>query len=427
MRLLALCLVALLLGCEPVDSDAPAPTTHLAADTTRVATGPVKTGAQVLAERHFDLLDGKRVGLIVNHTARVDTVHVIDLIDAAPNVEVTALFGPEHGLRGTADAGEKVADGRDDRTGAPVYSLYGNTRKPTPEMLRDVDVLVFDIQDVGARFYTYISTMGLAMQAAAENDIPFVVLDRPNPLGGAYVAGFVLEAEQTSFVGQYPIPIAHGLSVGELARMIQGEAMLPGLENLHLDVVEMANWERFMLWPGTGLPWISTSPNIPDFETALVYAGTCLFEAVAASEGRGTRTPFTLLGAPWANGQALADTLNARALPGVQFEAASFTPRSIEGMSASPRFKDEALQGIRLTVTDADAYRSVETGIHVLHAFYQQASGDFVSNPEWLAKLSGTSRLGTLLTQGASPEDMIAAWQNEVADFEERREAYLLY
>jgi uncharacterized protein YbbC (DUF1343 family) len=294
-------------------------------------------------------------------------------------------------------------------------------------MLREVDVLVFDIQDVGARFYTYISTMGLAMQAAAENNIPFVVLDRPNPLGGAYVSGFVLEPEQTSFVGQYPIPIAHGLTVGELARMIQGEAMLPGLDHLQLDVVPMADWERAMLWPATGLPWISTSPNIPDFETALIYAGTCLFEAVAASEGRGTETPFTLLGAAWANGQALADTLNARALPGVRFEAASFTPRSMEGMSANPRFEGEDLQGIRLTVSDADAYRSVETGIHVLHAFYQQASDDFVSNPEWLAKLSGTPRLATLLTDGASPAAMIAAWQDEVAAFEERRESYLLY
>lgn len=429
MRLFFLCLIVLLLGCEPAPADQGTPAPNGTDETTLSATGPVKTGAQMLAKATFQRLDGKRVGLIVNHTARVDSVHVIDLIDDAPNVKVTALFGPEHGLRGTADAGEKIDDGRDDRTGAPVYSLYGKTRKPTPEMLRDVDVLVFDIQDVGARFYTYISTMGLAMQAAAENNIPFLVLDRPNPLGGTYVSGFMLEPAQTSFVGQYPIPIAHGLTVGELARMIQGEAMLPGLENLQLDVVTMADWERPMLWPATGLPWINTSPNIPDFETSLVYAGTCLFEAVAASEGRGTETPFTLLGAPWTNGQALADTLNARHLSGVRFEAAAFAPHSIEGMSANPRFEGEDLQGIRITVTDADAYRSVETGIHILHAFYEQApsSLDFIARAEWLAKLSGTPRLGTLLTQGASPEAIIAAWQDEVAGFEERRKGYLLY
>ena len=197
----------------------------------------LQTGAQTLVANDFDALAGQRVGLIVNHTARVDTAHLIDRIHRAPNVEIGALFGPEHGLRGTADAGEKVADGVDDRTGAPIYSLYGANRQPTAAQLEGLDALVFDIQDVGARFYTYISTMGLAMQAAAESDVPFIVLDRPNPLGGDYVSGFVREPEQESFVGQYPIPIAHGMTVGELARMIQGEAMLPGLESLDLRVV----------------------------------------------------------------------------------------------------------------------------------------------------------------------------------------------
>ncbi len=425
MHLMVLLTALVLLGCGASASEEPRP----AADTTDAEARLVKTGAQVLVESSFRLLDGKRVGLIVNHTARVGEAHLIDRVHEAPNGELRALFGPEHGLRGTAEDGVEVADGRDDRTGVPVYSLYGQTRKPTPEMLGDVEILVFDIQDVGARFYTFISTMGLAMQAAAEVGLPFVVLDRPNPLGGVYTSGFVLEPEHTSFVGQYPIPIVHGLTVGELARMIQGEGLLPGLENLQLDVVEMEGWQRGMLWPETGLPWINTSPNIPGFETALVYPGACFFEATAASEGRGTETPFTLLGAPWADGQALADTLNARRLPGIRFEAVAFTPRPIEGMDTNPKLEGQPLQGIRHIVTDGHTFRPVETGIHVLHAFYHQAPdvNNFLTRQAWLTRLSGTTRLGQMLAQGARPEAIVAAWQEEVEAFRERREGYLLY
>jgi uncharacterized protein YbbC (DUF1343 family) len=421
-----LMLLFLLLGCGSASSEQSAPSS----DTVAPDTSAVRTGAQVLADRGFDLLDGRRVGLIVNHTARVDTVHLIDAVDATSGVTLAVLFGPEHGLRGTADAGETVSDGVDDRTGAPVYSLYGQTRKPTPEMLDGLDVLVFDIQDVGARFYTYISTMGLAMQAAAEADLPFVVLDRPNPLGGVLVSGFVLEPEQTSFVGQYPIPVAHGLTVGELAQMIKGEGWLPGLENLDLTVVPVEDWQRPQRWPATGLPWIPPSPNIPDVETAFVYPGTCLFEATGASEGRGTREPFRLLGAPWADGQALVDTLTARTLPGVRFTPAPFTPESIEGMASNPKLEGVPLGGIRLHVVDPSAYRPVATGIHVLHAFYHQAqrAGEaFVTRPDWMDKLAGTERLREMLTAGATPEAIVAAWQAEVDAFAQRRTPYLLY
>jgi len=426
MRRAIMLILFLLLGCGPQAAEAPGPAV---ADTTAVAAGSVKTGAQVLVEQGFEALAGKRVGLIVNHTTRVGDTHLIDLVHEAPNVTLAALFGPEHGLRGTAEDGVQVADGRDDRTGAPIYSLYGRTRKPTPEMLRGVEVLVFDIQDVGARFYTFISTMGLAMQAAAEAGIPFVVLDRPNPLGGVYMAGFVLEPEHTSFVGQYPIPVAHGLTVGELARMIQGEGLLPGLEALQLDVIAMEGWERAMQWPETGLPWINTSPNIPGFETALVYPGACFFEATSASEGRGTETPFTWLGAPWADGPALADTLNAHGLPGVRFEAARFTPRPIEGMDTNPKHEGQALQGIRYVVTDRQVFQPVEAGIHVLYAFYRQApdAAAFLARPEGLARLAGTTRLAAMLTQGTGPEAVIAAWQDDVVSFRQRRAPYLLY
>lgn len=426
MQALSVLLALLMLsGCQAAEGQREQAAPDSAAQT------PVKTGAQVLTEEGFRRLQGRRVGLIVNHTALVDSVHLIDAVHEAADVEVGAIFGPEHGLRGTADAGELVEDGRDVRTGAPVYSLYGQTRKPTPEMLRGLDALLFDVQDVGARFYTYISTMGLAMQAAAEAGIPLIVLDRPNPLGGTYVSGFVLEPEHRSFVGAYPIPVAHGLTAGELARMIQGETMLDGLEDLRLEVVAMEGWRRAQRWTSGDLPWIRPSPNIPDAETALVYAGACFFEATSASEGRGTHHPFKLLGAPWANAEALAGTLNARGLPGVRFEPAQFTPRSIEGMSSQPKLEGEPLEGIRYLIEDAEAFRPVEAGIHVLHAFYQAAQRssreDFISRPEWLAKLAGTERLGEMLRAGAAPEAIIAAWQEEVETFERQRAPYLLY
>ena len=425
-KLGVLLLLLALIGCAPAEGQQEPPTTS--ASDVRAA---VKTGAQVLAEDGFRRFQGQRVGLVVNHTAMVDSVHLIDAIDAAPDVEVSALFGPEHGLRGEDEAGDTVEDGRDVRTGAPIYSLYGATRKPTPEMLSDLDVLVFDIQDIGARFYTYISTMGLAMQAAAEAGLPFVVLDRPNPLGGRYVAGFVLEPEHHSFVGAYPIPVAHGMTVGELAQMIQGEKMMEGLEDLQLEVVAAEGWTRQTLWPETGLPWIAPSPNIPDVETAFVYAGACFFEATSASEGRGTRQPFKLLGAPWANADALADTLNARGLPGVRFESATFTPESIPGMASDPKLEGEEVHGIRYVVEDLSAFLPVETGIHVLHAFHQAAKeagvSDFISRPEWLITLGGTTQLLQLLEADASPPEIIAAWQVDVQAFEAQRSSYLLY
>lgn len=389
---------------------------------------PVRTGAQVLVDEDFARLAGMRVGLVTNHTARVGDAHLIDCLGAAPNVELAALFAPEHGLRGTAEAGAEVRNGVDEATGVPVFSLYGPSKAPPPEALGGLDVLVFDMQDVGARFYTYISTMGHAMQAAAGVGIPFIVLDRPNPLGGEQVAGFVLEPTHTSFVGMYPIPIQHGLTVGELARMIAGEGWLPGLERLDLRIVPMEGWRRAMRWPETGLPFIPTSPNIPDFETALVYPGTALIEGTTASEGRGTEAPFLLVGAAWANAGALADTLNARGLPGVRFEAVRFTPRSIPSRATGPKGEGVEQLGVRLVVTDAAAFRPVEAGVHVLHALnHQRPRGTAFFQHDWLAKLAGSERLQRMLDAGTAPQTIIAAWTDEVAAFERARRPYLLY
>jgi uncharacterized protein YbbC (DUF1343 family) len=394
--------------------------------------GTVRTGADLIAERNFAGLAGMRVGLVSNHTGLVGAIHIADLIHQSGTPRLAAILAPEHGFRGTAEAGAKVAGGVDPQTGVRVLSLYGKTRKPTPAMLRGLDVLVFDIQDIGVRFYTYISTMGLAMQAAAAAGIPFIVLDRPNPLSGVYVSGFVMEAAQRSFVGQYPIPQAHGLTIGELASLIKGERLLPGLEKLELHVELARGWRRSMLWPATGLEWVAPSPNIVSFDTALAYAGTGLLEATSASDGRGTMRPFATIGAPWIDGNRLAGELGGRGLPGARFESIRFTPRAIASMASAPRHEGKSVRGVRIAITDAAAYRPVETGIHVLDALLRQSSPagsrpKLIDQPAFLARLAGTGRLGRMLEAGAAAEAIIASWRDEVSRFDALRKRYLRY
>jgi uncharacterized protein YbbC (DUF1343 family) len=393
--------------------------------------GPVVTGAEALVRDGFAALAGKRVGLIANQTSRVGSQHLADLLAMAPNVKLTAILAPEHGFRGEIEAGAKVGDAVDARTGVPVFSLYGATKRPTAAMLRNLDVLVLDIQDIGTRYYTYISTMGLAMQAAAAARIPFVVLDRPNPLGGHYVSGFVLEPPLASFVGQYPIPIVHGMTMGELARMIGGERWLDGLDALELTVVPIEGWRRTVRWPELKRPWVATSPNIPSFEAALVYPGIGLVGEAKVNEGRGTPTPFSLVGAPWADGASLAARLNAADLAGVRFAAHAYTPRSIPGVALNPRFESRPLNGVRIEVKDAAVFAPLEAGVHVLAALFAEARAKGVAEPianlAMLHALAGTKRLHRMLAEGRSAADIIAAWQPEVALFRVQRAPYLLY
>jgi len=408
-------LVAVASGCEPEEKDV------------------VRTGAEVLVESDFQILSGEDVGLLVNHTARVDTSHLIDRVHGAPNVDLVALFGPEHGLRGTQGAGASVRDGHDAQTGVPVYSLYDDTRRPTPTELEGLNTLVFDVQDVGARFYTYITTMGRAMQAAARAGVRFVVLDRPNPLGGTYVSGFMMEPDHESFVGRYPIPIAHGLTVGEMALLIKGENLLPGLDSLDLKVVRMQGWNRTMQWPDTHRKWTPPSPNIPTWETALVYPGTCFFEAVRVNEGRGTDHPFLQIGLPWTKAAAVSvrNRLRSRSIPGVAFDTVSFTPTSRPGAAASPRFEGDRLHGVQIEIVDRRRTRPVELGMHALHATYQEArrltETSFVSRPEHLTRLAGTDTLQRMLQDGVSPDSIIRSWREPVARFRSLRAPYLLY
>ena len=390
----------------------------------------VKVGAEILCDHGFSELSGKRVGLITNQSAVVGEKHIVDIMVSNVKIKIVAIFAPEHGYRGQKEDGEKIGRTIDEPSGIPVYSLYGAIFKPTPEMMHGIDILVFDIQDIGARFYTFISTMGFAMQTAAELHIPFVVLDRPNPLGGDYVAGPVLEKEQTSFTGAYQIPIAHGMTIGELALMIKGEQMLPGLEHLDLRVIKMTGWQRDMQWQDTGLKWVQTSPNIPDFETALLYSGICLFEGTAASVGRGTFEPFKSVGYPGINSGELAIKLNEMNLPGVLFKQTTFTPKSIPGMSSHPAYQERKIPGIGITVTAPRVFQPVETAIHIIYALYN--SMGCLEQEQFFSQsgfdhLAGTSSLRIAIEKGQSPEEVIAAWQKENELFLEMRDKYLLY
>jgi len=389
---------------EPTSAPVPTPTP-----------AAVVPGLGRLIGDNFAPLVGKRVGVIANATSTFEGQHIIDLLAAAPDVDLVAAFAPEHGIRGTADAGAQVADETDPVTGIPIVSLYGNNRAPTPASLADLDVLVYDLQDVGARYYTYISTLGLAMQAAADAGVEFVVLDRPNPLGGERVAGFTREPELESFVSQYPIPSVYGLTAGELAAAIAGERWLRGLDALDLTVVPVANWSRTMRWNETGLAWVAPSPGLPTATSALVYPATVLFEATSLSFGKGTTTPFELVGAPWLDGAALAAGLNAHDLPGVQFEAITFTPSA--DLAPNPRHGGEEVGGVALRVTDPASFDPVAAGVYLLSMVQQQATAagrsSIIDRPDFFDLLAGTTRLRVEVTNEIPADAIVAGWADD--------------
>ncbi|MFV0298977.1 MAG: exo-beta-N-acetylmuramidase NamZ domain-containing protein [Hyphomicrobiaceae bacterium] len=390
------------------------------------------TGAERLAADDFLALKGLKVGLITNQTGRVGDELLAHAMARSANVRLAAILSPEHGFSGTAEAGAKVTGGRDQATRVPVHSLYGKTLKPTPEMLEGLDALVFDMQDIGTRFYTYIATMGLAMQAAAQARLPFWVLDRPNPLGGTYVSGFVLERPFASFVGRYAIPIAHGLTVGELARLIKAYHLLPGLKTLALEFVPVEGWRRDMPWPDTGRPWRATSPNIPTFDTALVYPGMGLFEATTANEGRGTRAPFLQVGHPSIDGEAVARRIEKAALPGVTISPLQYRPQSIAGMATHPRHEKKLIVGVRIAVTEPSKVMPVELGIHCLHAFSREFAkrgkrGALIRDVKAFDRLAGTDRLRQMLIEERSPEFVAASWKEDVALFRKNMQTIIAY
>ncbi|MED3689849.1 DUF1343 domain-containing protein [Peribacillus butanolivorans] len=378
----------------------------------------VMPGIEVLLKEEKDVLKGKKVGLITNPTG-IDSklTSIVDLLYDDPDIELTALYGPEHGVRGDAQAGASVEFYIDEKTGLPVYSLYGKTKKPTPEMLEGVEALVFDIQDVGTRYYTYIYTMAYAMEAAKENNIPFIVLDRPNPQGGISVDGPVLEPEFSSFVGLYPIPLKHGMTVGELATLFNKEFKI----GADLKVIKMKGWKRSMDYDETGLPFVLPSPNMPTVSTTFVYPATGLIEGTNVSEGRGTTKPFELIGAPYINSDELAGKLNGLRLPGVKFRAASFTP-------SFSKYAGKLSHGVEIYVTDHDEFRAVPTGLHIIKTIHDLYPDDF----EFLAAnnfslLIGNDWVRTMIKEGSSVNEIMKEYQPEQDAFKKVRAQYLLY
>ena len=383
----------------------------------------VQIGLQVLMESQLHLLQNKRVGL-VTHAAAVlpDFTNSVDAL-LAKGVPLTALFGPEHGFDGAGADAMPMDDTVDARTGLPVFSLYGHSKEPTPEALDLVDILVFDMQDIGARFYTFISTLAHVMRAAARKGLEMIVLDRPNPINGAQIEGPLVDDGLYSFISEIPVPIRHGLTVGELARWI---ATIEKLD-IQLSVIPMRGWSRGLWWNETGLPWIPLSPGMPNFSTTIVYPGTCLMEGTNLSEGRGTALPFEILGAPWLEGYTLAKSLNQLDLPGVCFRPHAFIP-------TFGKHQDVKCGGIQVHVTDRQALRPVEMGLHILAACraqnpeqFELLSTSWEGAPPHLDLLMGTAKVREGLEKNVPVAEIVESWQHMQTDFESHRQQVLLY
>ena len=385
--------------------------------------GPVLPGVEVLLRDSLHLVKGKRVGLITNPSGRDRSGRsTIDLLYHAPGVKLTALFGPEHGLRGVAEAGAKVASTVDSATGIPIYSLYGDARVPTPEMLDKIDVLVYDIQDVGARVYTFEWTMVLSAEAAAKAGKPFIVLDRPDPVRADRVGGGVLDTNYQSFVGRFPVALRYGLTPGELLKYLVGT----GQVKADLTVVPMDGYRRSMWWEDTGIPWVNPSPNLRDMDATLLYTGTVFFEGTNLSEGRGTDRPFRLVGAGWLRDAGeIARALNDEKLPGVRFDSTSRT------IAEGQKWGGQTIPMIEVTITDRELVEPVSVGAHLLQAIYSRHTKDWEWRASHFDRLAGTDALRKAIlsdtTGTAAVDALLTRWKGESARFSEAVKPYLIY
>ena len=396
---------AALLALEPAPADSVSKHSRHAAR--------VQTGLDVLESQKFAPLRGKHVGLITNHTG-LDSQgrSTVDVLSHAAGVQLIALFSPEHGLAGRND--EKITSSKDPATGLPVHSLYGETLRPTDEMLKGIDALVFDVQDAGVRFYTYTATMAYCMEEAAKRQIAFFVLDRPNPLGGEIVEGPMLDADKTNFVGYFPLPVRYGLTIGELAQLFNAENHI----GADLHVIAMKNWHRNYFFESTGIKWIPPSPNLRTTKGSILYPGIEILQNAGVSVGRGTQTPFEEFGAPWLNGDDVASALNGPHLPGLHFTAQPFIP--IVGL-----YSGERCGGVAVRITERGAVRSMRMGLEIamiLHRLYPQQF-----DPEKLLLLIGNSDTIQQLQAGVAPEKIVASWATSLSTFDQIRRKYFLY
>jgi uncharacterized protein YbbC (DUF1343 family) len=375
--------------------------------------GRVRTGLDVLEAQKFAPLRGKHVGLITNHTG-LDSQgrSTIDLLSHAPGVKLIALFSPEHGLAGHFD--EKVSPSRDISTGLPTYSLYGETLRPTDDMLKGIDALVFDIQDAGVRFYTYTTTMAYCMEEAAKRNIAFFVLDRPNPIGGNIVEGPLLDPDKTNFVAYFPLPIRYGLTIGELAQLFNAEKHI----GADLHVIAMKNWHRNYFFESTGIRWIPPSPNLLTPKGSILYPGLEILQNAGVSVGRGTETPFEEFGAPWLSGDDVAAALNTLRLPGLRFVAQPFIP--VAGLYSGQR-----CGGVAIRITDRAAVRSMRMGLEIAAVLRKLYPAQF--DPAKLLELTGSAETIRLLGENTPPEKIVASWSADLTAFEQMRKNYFLY
>jgi uncharacterized protein YbbC (DUF1343 family) len=384
----------------------------------------VRTGIERLVASRYAILHGRRVGVITNPTGILpDLRHEVDVMHADSAIDLVAVFGPEHGFRGTAQAGGSQGFYDDPRTGLPVYDTYQKSGQTLADVFTasGVDTILFDIQDVGARFYTYIWTLYDSMVAAARAGKRFVVLDRPNAISGRSASGPVLHPEYSTFVGRKPIAQSHGMTVGELARMFNA-VWVPGEagRSVPLSVVELAGWSREMYFEETGLPWVPPSPNMPTVDTAVLYPGTCLFEGTQASEGRGSTRPFEMIGAPYGNWQ-WAEALTAQRLPGVVFRENYFTP-------TFSKFAGQTVGGVQVMVTDRRTFDPIRTAIAMIVALKTVYPQDFAWRPDnWIDNLTGSDEVRKAVDAGRSAEEIVAGWQAELAGFRALRAGYLIY
>ena len=373
----------------------------------------VLTGIDVLERDNFKPLAGLRIGLVTNHTGRDrNGRQTIDVLHKAAGVKLVALFSPEHGIRGMAD--ENVSDSKDESTGVPIYSLYGETRRPKPEQLKDLDALVFDIQDIGVRFWTYSSTLGYLLEEAAKAKLPVFVLDRPNPIGGIDVEGPIADADKLSFTSYHMIPTRHGLTMGELAQLFNKQRNI----GADLRVIKMEGWQRSMWFDQTNLTWINPSPNMRSLTEATLYPGIGLLETTNVSVGRGTDTPFEILGAPWIQEDKLAQYLNQRGIPGVRFVPLRFTPKSSV-------FKDLECGGINILITDRDRFRPITTGVEIAVAFRTLYPNDWKID-SYLRLLVNSNALNRLKRGDSAPE-IVNSWNSQLEEFRKARAEFLLY
>jgi uncharacterized protein YbbC (DUF1343 family) len=384
----------------------------------------VKPGLEVLLEKQLDVIAGKRLGLIAGVSSTDgQLVSSVERLHEHPQVQLVALFGPEHGLRGEAQAGQHVTHYDDSLTGLPVYSLYGDTKKPSPEMLEGLDALVYDLQDGGLRFYTYLATLAYVMQAAAEAGLPVIVLDRPVFLNGIAIEGPILDPAYTSFVGPYPIPIRYGMTAGEIAGLFN-TAFGIGCD---LIVVPLEGWPRGMWFDQTGLPFVPPSPNLPNLSAINAYPGTCLVEGTNFSEGRGTTRPFEYIGAPWIQAETLARALNRLELPGVRFRPVYFVP-------TFSKHQGETCGGVHVYITDRETFRAVETGLHIIDQARAASPDQFAWRQPWadgghypIDLLSGGNQVRQHLDASKPVSDLVRSWEDDLQAFSRLRAQYLLY